>query len=101
MQLRINIRNCTKVVTSIILPIKLVAMRSSILLLVLSAAVLGGCTSAYKTGQTPDDVYYSPARQQDEYVNVKENDDTRYQGNDEYYDDQYLRMESCSGMKPE
>ncbi len=67
-------------------------MRSSILLLVLSTAVLGSCTSAYKTGQTPDDVYYSPARQQDEYVNVKENDDRRYQGNDEYYDDQYLRM---------
>ena len=67
-------------------------MRSLILLLVLSAAVLGSCTSAYKTGQTPDDVYYSPARQQDEYVNVKENDDPRYQGDDEYYDDQYLRM---------
>jgi uncharacterized membrane protein YgcG len=69
-------------------------MRSSILLLVLSAAVLGGCTSAYKTSQTPDDVYYSPQRQHDEYVNVKENDDRRYQDqNDgEYYDDRYLRM---------
>ena len=68
-------------------------MRSSILLLVLSATVLGSCTSAYKTGQTPDDVYFSPERQHDEYVNVKENDDSRYYGsNDEYYDDQYLRM---------
>jgi len=67
-------------------------MRTSILLLVLVAAVLGGCTSAYKTGQTPDDVYYSPARQHDEYVVVKENDDRRYQGNEEYYDDRYLRM---------
>jgi uncharacterized membrane protein YgcG len=67
-------------------------MRSPILLLVLSAAVLGGCTSAYKTGQTPDDVYYSPERQHDEYVRVKENDDRRYQGDDEYYDDRYLRM---------
>jgi len=67
-------------------------MRSSILLLVLSAAVLGGCTSAYKTGQTPDDVYYSPERQHDEYVRVKENNDRRYQGDDEYYDDRYLRM---------
>jgi len=66
-------------------------MRSSILLLVLSAAVLGGCTSAYKTGQTPDDVYFSPERQHDEYVQVKENDDRNYQG-DDYYDDRYLRM---------
>ncbi len=72
-------------------------MRSSILLLVLSAAVLGGCTSAYKTGQTPDDVYYSPQRpQQDEYVNFDQKDDSRYynnyDNNDNYYDDQYLRM---------
>jgi hypothetical protein len=67
-------------------------MRRSILLLALSAAVLGGCTSAYKTGQTPDDVYYSPDRQRDEYVRVKENDDTRYQSDEQYYDDRYLRM---------
>ncbi|HEV8285734.1 MAG TPA: hypothetical protein VGQ09_15580 [Chitinophagaceae bacterium] len=68
-------------------------MRRSILLLALSAAILGGCTSAYKTGQTPDDVYFSPERQHDEYVNVKErNDDRRYQGDDDYYDDRYLRM---------
>ena len=67
-------------------------MRSAILLLVLSAAVLGGCTSAYKTGQTPDDLYYSPARQHDEYVKVKESDDQKYGNDDEYYDDRYLRM---------
>ena len=47
-------------------------MRSAILLLVLSAAILGSCTSAYKTGQTPDDVYFSPERQQDKYVTAKE-----------------------------
>jgi hypothetical protein len=68
-------------------------MKPAILLLVLSAVVLGSCTSAYKTGQTPDDVYFSPERQQDKYVNVKESDDRVYQGNDYYsYDDQYLRM---------
>ena len=66
-------------------------MRSAILLLVLSAAILGSCTSAYKTGQTPDDVYFSPERPQDKYVAARE-DDNRYQGNDYYYDDQYLRM---------
>jgi uncharacterized membrane protein YgcG len=68
-------------------------MRSSILLLVLSAAILSGCSSAYKTGQTPDDVYFSPERQHDEYVRVKDDkDDNKYKGDDEYYDDRYLRM---------
>ncbi len=67
-------------------------MRSSILLLVLSAIVLGSCTSAYKTGQTPDDVYFSPQRSQNEYVDVKDNDN-RYNGSDDqYYEDEYLRM---------
>jgi len=67
-------------------------MRRSILLFALSAAILGGCTSAYKSGQTPDDVYYSPERQRDEYVRVKEDDQPKYQNADEYYDDRYLRM---------
>jgi hypothetical protein len=67
-------------------------MRRSILLFALSAAILGGCTSAYKSGQTPDDVYYSPERQRDEYVRVKEDDQPKYQNVDEYYDDRYLRM---------
>ncbi|HEY2720639.1 MAG TPA: hypothetical protein VGI82_02880 [Chitinophagaceae bacterium] len=67
-------------------------MRSSILLLVLAAVIFGSCTSAYKTGQTPDDVYFSPQRPQDEYVNVKDNDDSRYYGDDVYSDDEYLRL---------
>lgn len=67
-------------------------MRSSILLLAFSAAILGGCSTSYKTGQTPDDVYYSPERQHDEYVQTKNNDDKKYQGDDEYYDDRYLHM---------
>lgn len=37
-------------------------MRSKLLLFTLSIMVLVGCSTAYKTGQTPDDVYYSPAR---------------------------------------
>jgi uncharacterized membrane protein YgcG len=68
-------------------------MRYSILLLVVSAAILGGCASAYKTGQTPDDVYYSPARQQhEEYVQEKDNSEGRYMNDDQYSDDQYLHM---------
>ena len=54
--------------------------------------VFASCTSAYKTGQTPDDVYFSPARQQDEYVRVEKQDDRMYQNDDEYRDDRYLRM---------
>lgn len=65
------------------------AMKSAILLLALSAIVFSSCTTAYKSGQTPDDVYYSPARPQDEYVKAERNDD-RY--SDDYYEDRYLRM---------
>jgi hypothetical protein len=37
-------------------------MQSKILLLALSVAAFSSCSTAYKTGQTPDDVYYSPAK---------------------------------------
>src|SRR5688572_584399 len=67
-------------------------MKSTILLLALTAAVLSSCTTAYKTGQTPDDVYYSPARPEEEYVKVEKQEDRQYRYDDEYYDDRYLRM---------
>jgi hypothetical protein len=66
-------------------------MKPAILLLALSAIVITSCTTAYKTGQTPDDVYYSPTRPQDEYVRTNNDDDQKYRG-DDYYDDRYLRM---------
>ena len=66
-------------------------MKSAILLLALSAIAFSNCTTAYKTGQTPDDVYYSPVRPQDEYVRTNNDDDRRYRS-DDYYDDRYLRM---------
>ena len=52
-------------------------MRSKILLIALSALVFSSCSTAYKTGQTPDDVYYSPARVVE--VKEKQNDDERNQ----------------------
>ncbi len=67
-------------------------MKSQILLLALTAAAFSSCTTAYKTGQTPDDVYFSPVRPQDEYVQTERRDDRRYQSREEYYDDRYLRM---------
>ena len=67
-------------------------MKLQILLLALVVAALSSCTSAYKTGQTPDDVYYSPTRPGDEYVRTEKKDDRRYESREEYYDDRFLRM---------
>jgi uncharacterized membrane protein YgcG len=67
-------------------------MKSKILLLALTVALLSSCTTAYKTGQTPDDVYYSPAQPQKEDNKVNKDDDRDYTYSDEYYDDRYLRM---------
>jgi len=53
-------------------------MQSKTLLFILSVAAFSSCSTAYKTGQTPDDVYFSPAR----VVEVKErNNDDRNQVN--------------------
>jgi uncharacterized membrane protein YgcG len=67
-------------------------MKLSILLLAFTAAAFTSCTTAYKTGQTPDDVYYSPVRPQDEYVRVEKQDDRQYRGSEDYYEDRFLRM---------
>jgi hypothetical protein len=67
-------------------------MKPSILLLAVFAAAFTSCTTAYKTGQTPDDVYYSPSRPQDEYVRVDDDREDEYRYDEEYYDDRYLRM---------
>lgn len=57
------------------------------------AVFLASCTTAYKSGQTPDDVYFSPARPQEEYVRVEKNDDRQYRNADDAYrDDRYLYM---------
>jgi hypothetical protein len=71
------------------------AMKSkSTFSIILLAILFASCTTAYKSGQTPDDVYYSPARPQDEYVRTEKQDDSRYRYDDEesYRDDRYLRM---------
>jgi hypothetical protein len=73
-------------------PLNPFAMKSPIFLLAFAALAFTSCTSAYKTGQTPDDVYYSPTRPQDEYVRTEKTEDRRYYGSDDYYEDRYLRM---------
>lgn len=67
-------------------------MKTTILLLAVFAAVLSSCTTAYKTGQTPDDVYFSKAIPQNDNDEVRKKDKKEYSYNDDYYDDRYLRM---------
>lgn len=57
-------------------------MQSKILLIALSAAAFSSCSTAYKTGQTPDDVYYSPARPVAEKKYTEREDDRRPVNND-------------------
>lgn len=50
-------------------------MNAKILLIALSAAAFSSCSTAYKSGQTPDDVYFSPVRVVDESRNDDRNRD--------------------------
>jgi hypothetical protein len=65
-------------------------MNTRILLLAAVAVGLSSCSTMYKSGQTPDDVYYSPAPQQRvaSSYNNNNNDDEYYEdnGRDEYVD---------------
>lgn len=51
-------------------------MKTKYLLLVGLVVILGSCSTAYRSGQTPDDVYYSPAPAAETYV-VKNNSSDR------------------------
>jgi hypothetical protein len=70
-------------------------MNTRILLLAAGVAALSSCSSVYKSGQTPDDVYYSPVRPQEEYVEVQKDED-KYQSyvayQDAYRNDRFLRL---------
>ena len=70
-------------------------MKKHIFFLIGVVAVLSSCSTAYKSAQTPDDVYYSPgspkvatARSTDDNGNA----DDRYDDYISSNDDQYLRM---------
>ncbi|MDB5232353.1 MAG: vitellogenin precursor [Chitinophagaceae bacterium] len=67
-------------------------MINKILPLILSVAILSSCSSVYKSSQTPDDVYYSPAKA----INAREdnsNSTKNYEEATAYNsDDRYLRM---------
>lgn len=60
----------------------------------LAIGLLSGCSTAYQSGQTPDDVYYSPGRDgvsKREEEKVKEQQE-RYEEYISSQDDRYLRM---------
>jgi hypothetical protein len=58
-------------------------MTPKILLLFVTAAVFSSCSTAYKSGQTPDDVYFSPVRSVDEVQTRKNQDDDRVMSTEE------------------
>lgn len=60
--------------------------------LLVSVVLLASCTTVYRTGQTPDDVYFSPARLEDEYLVQQRQETRRYRTVEEDYEDRYLRM---------
>jgi uncharacterized membrane protein YgcG len=64
--------NGTKVVTSSYNNFKQIIMNTKLLLLAVSVAAFSSCTTLYKSGQTPDDVYYSPVRSYGEERQVKQ-----------------------------
>lgn len=81
-------------------------MKINFLLLVIIIATISSCSTSYKTGQTPDDVYYSPARfdydsvrtdRREEDNTVNDNSEDReirrrvYNRQNRRYDDRYDR----------
>ncbi|MBS1736808.1 MAG: hypothetical protein JSS98_09445 [Bacteroidetes bacterium] len=62
-------------------------MQTKYLLFIAFVLVLGSCSTAYRTGQTPDDVYYSPTPANDDYVTQYNQDDRNsydYRNSEEY-----------------
>ena len=57
-------------------------MQFKFLLMALSVAVFSSCSTAYKTGQTPDDVYYSPVKPVAEKKYTEREEDRRRVNND-------------------
>ena len=66
-------------------------MNSRIILLGLAVAAFSSCSTAYRTGQTPDDVYFSPAKESAAYVETERNKDEKgYRPDDTHRNDNYI-----------
>ena len=68
-------------------------MNTKLILLTASIAAFSSCSTMYKTGQTPDDVYFSPTRSTETYVNANR-DETPSQPANNYYsiEDRAIRL---------
>ena len=64
-------------------------MKLNFLLIALAAIVFTSCSTAYKNGQTPDDVYYSPTKVITESTN---NDNDTRQDDRVGYEERQIRM---------
>ena len=65
-------------------------MNTKLLLIAVSAVTLGSCSSIYKSGQTPDDVYYSPVRLYGE--EVKKDDNRKPESSGSYSESSQIRF---------
>jgi hypothetical protein len=70
-------------------------MKTRMLLLVSTALAFGSC-STYKSGQTPDDVYFSPGVEQAGYVSTDNRNREVEENGYVDMDSRYLRMKSSS-----
>ena len=67
-------------------------MKHKFLLAFFVASILTGCSTAYQSTKTPDDVYYSPAIGADERKDVASKEQKRYEQDVSTIDDQFLWM---------
>lgn len=68
-------------------------MNTKLLLLLLIIAGISSCSTAYKAGQTPDDVYYSPVRPQNDYVRTEKDEDKTVYRDNTIYEDRSIRRD--------
>ncbi|MES2328972.1 MAG: hypothetical protein V4539_05170 [Bacteroidota bacterium] len=70
-------------------------MRHVLLLSALGIGLLSSCSTAFKSGQTPDDVYFSPGKEMvssEKEERVQKQEEEQYQEYISSLDDRYLRM---------
>lgn len=68
-----------------------------IMLVVLLAAIMMGCNTAYRSGQTPDDVYFSPSLNGGGYVAMDEEEG--YNADRIPMNERYLRMKTFGSAR--
>lgn len=68
-------------------------MQKVLFVSLIAASLLTGCSAVYQSGQTPDDLYFSPGKDlSSSEVRKQNNNEEKYQQNVSTIDDRYLRM---------